>query len=66
MIEKPLEWRRFERVELEGQVARTAPRPTASPVFTTPSLLQEFERVLRENERLQMEVNTLRAEALRN
>ena len=68
MIEKPIEWRRFERVELEGDVARTAPRATgvtpATP--TPPSLLREFERVLRENERLQIEVSTLRAEVERS
>ncbi|NUM53108.1 MAG: hypothetical protein HUU46_05640 [Candidatus Hydrogenedentes bacterium] len=67
MIEKPIEWRRFERVELEGDVARTAPRgPVIPAVPNPPSLLQEFERVLRENERLRLEVATLRAEADRN
>lgn len=67
MLEKPIEWRRFERVELEGQVARTAPRnPVLPSVPATPSLLQEFERVLRENERLRLEVSTLRAEKGRN
>jgi hypothetical protein len=67
MLEKPLEWRRFERVELEGEVARAASRPpVVSSVPPTPSLLQEFERVLRENERLQMEVTALRGESGRN
>ena len=67
MLEKPLEWRRFERVELEGEVARIAPRiSSASSVSPTPSLLQEFERILRENERLQIEIATLREEAARN
>lgn len=66
MVEKPIEWRRFERVELEGEVAHAAPRATGvSPVSSPPSLLKEFERVLRENERLHLEVSTLRAEAAR-
>jgi len=67
MIEKPIEWRRFERVELEGEVARTAPRTAnVSPVSTPPSLLHEFERVLRENERLQLEIARLRGEAAKS
>ena len=67
MVEKPIEWRRFERVELEGQVAHAASSGTVvSQPSSPPSLLHEFERVLRENERLHLEIATLRAEAARN
>lgn len=67
MIEKPIEWRRFEPVELEGEVARTASRrPAIQPAPSAPSLLKEFERVLRENERLQLEISSLRAATAKN
>lgn len=71
--QKPIEWRRFERVQLEGEVAKpaashpsslppaaTTPKPTHTPATTAPSLLHEFERVLRENERLRMDLSKLR------
>jgi regulator of replication initiation timing len=71
--QKPIEWRRFERVQLEGDVAKPAtsqpsnlppaaatPKPAHSPAAAAPSLLHEFERVLRENERLRMDLSKLR------
>lgn len=68
--QKPIEWRRFERIQLEGEVAKGAsarpapslpPSPSAyPPAKNAPSLLHEFERVLRENERLRLELSTLR------
>ena len=77
--QKPIEWRRFERVQLEGEVAKpatahspnlppaaAAPAPAHTPAATTPSLLHEFERVLRENERLRMELSKMRDRAAGN
>ena len=76
--QKPIEWRRFERVQLEGEVTKPAaarpanlpptppPAPTHTPATTTPSLLHEFERIRRENERLRMELSKLREKAAEN
>lgn len=74
--QKPIEWRRFERVQLEGEVAKgTSARPatplppspaTHTPATAAPSLLHEFERVLRENERLRLELSKLQEKAVEN
>lgn len=65
MLEKPLEWRRFEPVELEGEVVRVGSR-AMGPRFAEPNpMVREFERVLRDNERLQNENVCLRAELLK-
>ncbi|HRK35835.1 MAG TPA: hypothetical protein PLJ47_14655 [Candidatus Hydrogenedentes bacterium] len=67
MLEKPAEWRRFEPVELEGSIGRATSRAMA-PVLheSTSSLVREFERVLRENERLKSECAELRTHAAKS
>lgn len=68
MVQKPVEWRRFEPVELPEQR-----RPPLKPIALEPPppevdvllLMRAFERALRDNERLHAKCAALRAEAHR-
>lgn len=69
MAGKPVEWRRFEPLELQEKVpvfvpsASDAPSQSAAPPQDFVSLLRAFERALRENERLRKECAELRSMA---
>lgn len=68
MAGKPVEWRRFEPLELEEKAPVLVPSTTDAPPQSAPphdflSLLRAFERALRENERLRNECSELRSKA---
>jgi hypothetical protein len=68
MVQKPVEWRRFEPVELPEQR-----RPSLKPILLEPPasevdaflLMRVFERALQDNDRLQAECASLRTELRR-
>jgi hypothetical protein len=64
MAGKPIEWRRFEPLELEEKAPVFIPSASdALPQQDFMSLLRAFERALRENERLRRECAELRNNA---
>ena len=65
MANKPIEWRRFEPVELAGPRERIVWQPTDPRGTDTVSVLREFERILRENERLRIESSSVRVDVPR-